>query len=422
MQLIFRDNTSAMIGTFVTYIADQGPGWKRYSVTGTAPANTVRVDFRIVQVTLNDARRRRGEHRHVLPAAREGPEPHELHPDDNHAVTRDARQRDLPDACRAARRRDHRRRRRRAAMEQHHHEQPQQHRRHHAHRAPNNGMSLYRNAAKAMGYEVTDSTGASRYGQTSWATVADFAPGVDVVRRERTDSSTSGAPAARTRAPRRRSTNDVTGYGPLVVLGRYHTAGSNPAQGWVHRFVVIPVRDHRRRSRVAARQAAARRRRRRTAPQDPHRIRRCERMAIRRATQLDVTFPMWDSTDPTKLKAGLTVAVTITKDAGNGAASTNAVAEVTGAAGTYRLRLTAAETDAELITLKATATGACDQVFTVAPENPNLANLDATVSSAKASADAAKGSADTAATNANNASANAWGAWQDADCRQAAGG
>lgn len=68
------------------------------------------------------------------------------------------------------------------------------------------------------------------------------------------------------------------------------------------------------------------------------------------------TFAMIDAADDITGKTGLTVTATISKDGGAFAACTNAVSEI--ANGLYKINLTAAEMNADIIILKFTATGA----------------------------------------------------------------
>ncbi len=102
-------------------------------------------------------------------------------------------------------------------------------------------------------------------------------------------------------------------------------------------------------------------------------------MAMTRNAQRTIVFPLYDATNPVVLKSGLTAAARITKDGGTDAVSTNAVAEV-GTTGIYKLTLTATEMDADLIGVKVTATGACDQVIVLVTDSTLLAHLDADVS------------------------------------------
>ena len=85
-------------------------------------------------------------------------------------------------------------------------------------------------------------------------------------------------------------------------------------------------------------------------------------MAMTRATERTIALPMYDEGAPDNLRTGLTLTVTISKDGGAFAAATNAAAEI-GTTGVYALTLTAAEMDADVVTVKATATGACDQAL-----------------------------------------------------------
>lgn len=101
-------------------------------------------------------------------------------------------------------------------------------------------------------------------------------------------------------------------------------------------------------------------------------------MAVKRNTQKTVSFPMYDSSDPTKRKTGLTVTVTVSKDGAASAASTNAASEV--GSGIYKIALTATEMDADTIVLIATATGACEQTVLIETDpvlvNSNLTQID----------------------------------------------
>lgn len=129
-------------------------------------------------------------------------------------------------------------------------------------------------------------------------------------------------------------------------------------------------------------------------------------MAMTRATERTIALPMYDEGAPDNLKSGLTLTVTISKDGGAFAAATNAAAEL-GTTGVYAITLTAAEMDADVVTVKATATGACDQVLALVTDpaaapsasavagavrtnlTTELAHLDADVSDAVAAPAAA---------------------------------
>lgn len=76
---------------------------------------------------------------------------------------------------------------------------------------------------------------------------------------------------------------------------------------------------------------------------------------IKRAAPYLLVFAMY-SQDGTQ-QSGLSVSAQVSKDGGAFATSANAVSEI-GASGVYRLQLTAAEMDAEVVTVKATAAGA----------------------------------------------------------------
>ena len=111
-------------------------------------------------------------------------------------------------------------------------------------------------------------------------------------------------------------------------------------------------------------------------------------MALTRATERTIALPMYDEAAPDNLKSGLTPTVVVSQDGGAFAAATNAAAEI-GTTGVYALTLTAGEMDADLVTVKVTASGACDQVLALVtdPAAPDLSNLDAAVSSRLATAD-----------------------------------
>jgi hypothetical protein len=79
-------------------------------------------------------------------------------------------------------------------------------------------------------------------------------------------------------------------------------------------------------------------------------------VTVARAAQLLISFSLYDSSTGL-LKSGSAPAATVSKDAGDYAASTNAVAEIQ-TSGTYTLTLTATEMTASLVTIKITAAGA----------------------------------------------------------------
>lgn len=111
-------------------------------------------------------------------------------------------------------------------------------------------------------------------------------------------------------------------------------------------------------------------------------------MAMTRATERTIALPMYDEAAPDNLKSGLTPTVVVSKDGGAFAVAINAAAEI-GTTGVYALVLTAAEMDADLVTVKVTASGACDQMLALVtdPAAPDLSNLDVAVSSRLAAAD-----------------------------------
>lgn len=74
------------------------------------------------------------------------------------------------------------------------------------------------------------------------------------------------------------------------------------------------------------------------------------------------TFPMYDATG--ELESGLTVTVSIRKDAGSFAASANSASEL-GTTGWYTIDLTQAEMNANVIAFSATATGAVPSTYTI---------------------------------------------------------
>jgi hypothetical protein len=74
-------------------------------------------------------------------------------------------------------------------------------------------------------------------------------------------------------------------------------------------------------------------------------------------------FLMIDSTDHVSAKTGLTVTAQISKDGGAFASCTNSVAEI--GSGLYKIDLTQAEMNANIITLKFTATGADQRTITI---------------------------------------------------------
>lgn len=65
--------------------------------------------------------------------------------------------------------------------------------------------------------------------------------------------------------------------------------------------------------------------------------------------------------------SGLSVSAQVSKDGGAFAAAAGAVAEI-GSSGVYRLQLTAAEMDADVVTVKATASGALAMTATLTTE------------------------------------------------------
>lgn len=97
-------------------------------------------------------------------------------------------------------------------------------------------------------------------------------------------------------------------------------------------------------------------------------------MAMTKAVARVVMVPMYDAADTTILKSGLAPTCVVSKDGGGFVATTTPAAEI-GASGVYAITLTAAEMDADFISLKATAPGACDQVLTVVTDE--LASMKA---------------------------------------------
>ena len=74
-------------------------------------------------------------------------------------------------------------------------------------------------------------------------------------------------------------------------------------------------------------------------------------------------FPMIDSTDDVSLKTGLTVTGQVSQDGGALGALTNAVAEISN--GLYKVDITAAEMNADVVVLRFSATGANDRIVTI---------------------------------------------------------
>lgn len=74
----------------------------------------------------------------------------------------------------------------------------------------------------------------------------------------------------------------------------------------------------------------------------------------------NLTFPMWDSSNPEQVKSGLTVTGTIRKDSGAFAALAGAITEI-GTTGMYKVDITQAEMNADLIELFFEAVGGSDQ-------------------------------------------------------------
>jgi hypothetical protein len=85
-------------------------------------------------------------------------------------------------------------------------------------------------------------------------------------------------------------------------------------------------------------------------------------MAMTRAAQRTLAIPLYDEGAPDNLKTGLTPTVTVSLDGGAFAAATNSATEL-GTTGVYALTLTADEMDADVVTVKVTASGACNQVL-----------------------------------------------------------
>jgi len=91
-------------------------------------------------------------------------------------------------------------------------------------------------------------------------------------------------------------------------------------------------------------------------------------VAMTKAVARVVMLPIYDAADTTVLKTGLTLTCVLSKDGGGFVATTNAAVEV-GTSGVYALTLTATEMDADLVSFKATAAGACDQVATLVTDD-----------------------------------------------------
>lgn len=76
------------------------------------------------------------------------------------------------------------------------------------------------------------------------------------------------------------------------------------------------------------------------------------------------SFAMFDSTDHVSLKSGLTVTATRSLDGAAFGACANAVSEI-GTTGVYKITLAAADTNADIVVLKFTATGADVVAYTI---------------------------------------------------------
>ena len=74
-------------------------------------------------------------------------------------------------------------------------------------------------------------------------------------------------------------------------------------------------------------------------------------------------FLMIDATDHVSAKTGLTITAQISKDGGAFAACTNSAIEISN--GLYKINLTQAEMNVDIITLKFTATGADQRTITI---------------------------------------------------------
>jgi len=74
-------------------------------------------------------------------------------------------------------------------------------------------------------------------------------------------------------------------------------------------------------------------------------------------------FLMIDSTDHVSVKTGLTITAQISKDGGAFTSCTNSVAEI--GSGLYKVNITQAEMNADIITLKFTSTGADQRTITI---------------------------------------------------------
>ena len=98
---------------------------------------------------------------------------------------------------------------------------------------------------------------------------------------------------------------------------------------------------------------------------------------LKKNAQRTIVFVMIDSADTTAVKTGLSVAAQISKDGGAFADASNAVAEI--GSGFYTLTLTAAETNADAVAVKLTASGAVQQnlaLYTDAKLVSDLADFD----------------------------------------------
>jgi hypothetical protein len=80
----------------------------------------------------------------------------------------------------------------------------------------------------------------------------------------------------------------------------------------------------------------------------------------------DFTFPMYDGTDPTTLKTGLTVTATRSLAGAAFGSCANAVAEI-GTTGVYVIDLAAADLNADAVGLRFTAAGAVPNIIFLAP-------------------------------------------------------
>lgn len=133
-------------------------------------------------------------------------------------------------------------------------------------------------------------------------------------------------------------------------------------------------------------------------------------MAVTRAQAYTLAFPMYTAADPTVLASGLTLAIIVSKDGGVFTAAMNAATEP-GGQGVYSLLLTAAEMDADMVVVVASAATAVDQVVALVTDADiraavglAAANLDTQLAALPTDADV-NAACDTAITDAALATA-----------------